>query len=351
MLEPDRWNPDAAQLAAYVARVGGPANLPLHERERLIVHICQHREPMLGFLLKNQTSWFEGAFDVEAIPALRLTRWFEQPAFSSARTIHELLETLGGASYAKLDFRLDAMRGRPIIVADNLGGPYCLIEGTHRCCEIVRLARRGEVPTETLPFVLGVCSSIQDYTPFLHGEAVAGARPWWVPVIEFLKGTLLTFSGTTSEGQLVGAVGRAWRRILQHVAQYPDEVFRMKPRDFERFIAGCYDHDGYQVTLTSASGDHGIDIIAEKPGVGVIRVMDQMKLYRPGNVVTAEEVRAFLWAASKRNATRCFITTTSTFAPQLLRDSTIEAEITRGFLDLRDASKTFAWLREIEKRT
>src|SRR5450755_3702179 len=110
MLEPGRWNPDAAQLAAYVASIGGPAHVPDDERQRLITRICQHREPMLGFLLKNPTSWFEGSFDVQTVGALRLTRWFEQPQFASARTIDELLESLGGASYAKLDFRLGAMR-------------------------------------------------------------------------------------------------------------------------------------------------------------------------------------------------------------------------------------------------
>jgi restriction system protein len=351
MLEPGRWNPEAAQLAADVAQIGGPDRLSPEDRRNLVDRICQHREPMLGFLLRNPTKWFAGSFDVDAIGALRLTSWFEQPHFANARTIDELLESLGGATYAKLDFRLDAMRGRPIIVSANLAGPYCLIEGTTRCCEVVRLARRGEAPSATTPFVLGVCPNIHEYTPFLRGAPISGARPWWVPVIDFLKGTLLNFAGGTQEGQLVAAVGNAWRRILQFVAQYPDEVFRMKPREFEQFIAGCYDHDGYSVTLTRASGDHGIDVIAEKPGVGSIRILDQVKQYKLGSPVTAEEVRAFLWAATKRNATKCFITTTSSFAPRLLQDSTIEEEINRGFLDLRDGAKTTAWLRELEKKT
>ena len=349
MLEPGRWNPDAAQLAAHVARVGGPSHLSREERQNLVTRICLHREPMLGFLLKNPATWFTGLLDVEAIGGLRLTRWFEKPEFANARTIDELLESPGGAIYAKLDFTIGTMRGRPIMAAEDLAGPYCLVEGTTRCCEIVRLARAGEMVGAAIPVVLCVCPTIDKYTPFMDGVAIDGAKPWWVPVVEFLKGTLLTFApGKTKEGQLVTAVGNAFRRMLQHVAQYPDEVFRMTPREFEQFVAGYYEHDGYNVTLTPASGDYGRDVIAEKPGVGTIRVLDQVKQYKPGHVVTADEVRAFLFVADRDDATKCFITTTSTFAPRLMADKLIAPEIKKGFLELRTGTETVAWLRELE---
>jgi hypothetical protein len=177
LLEPSR-NPGAGALAAQIASVGGFAHLSPQSREELRAHICRIREPMIGFFLRNPTTWVEGTFDVEAIGSLRVTSWFEQPGYANARTIDELLESVGGASYAKLDFRIEAMRGRPIIVGPDMDGPYCVIEGSHRCCEIVRLARRGEVPTRTLPFVLGICPDVHEYTSFRGGVAVGGVKPW-----------------------------------------------------------------------------------------------------------------------------------------------------------------------------
>jgi restriction system protein len=170
-----------------------------------------------------------------------------------------------------------------------------------------------------------------------------------VPAVEFLKGTILTFAGTSRDGQLVEAVGNAWRRMLQTLARNPREVFAMSPRDFEEFVAGCYDQDGYTVTLTPSSGDLGRDVIAEKRGVGTIRVLDQVKQYKPGHLVTAEEVRAFLFVAGEDRATKCFITTTSKFAPRLMRDRLIAPKVKQGFLELRDGQTTTAWLRELQR--
>jgi restriction system protein len=179
---------------------------------------------------------------------------------------------------------------------------------------------------------------------------VGGVKPWWVPSVDFLKGALLTFAGKTAEGQLVAAVGSAWRRILKALAQHPEEFLRMAPRDFEQFIAGCYDRDGYTVTLTPASGDLGRDVIAEKPSVGTIRILDQVKRFKPGHLVTADDVRAFLFVAREDRATKCFITTTSDFAPLLVSDRLIAPYIESAFLELRSRERTIAWLRELEEK-
>jgi restriction system protein len=170
-----------------------------------------------------------------------------------------------------------------------------------------------------------------------------------LPVI--LKGAILTFDSETSEGQLVAAVGGAWLRILEFLVREPDAVLQMSPRDWEQFIAGCYDSDGYSVTLTPPSGDYGRDVIAEKPGVGTIRVLDQVKRYKPGHLVTAEEVRAFLFVAQADKATKGFITTTSDFAPRLLDDPFIAPLVSSGFLEPRPREKTLAWLKDLSKRT
>src|SRR5208282_5854203 len=89
------------------------------------------------------------------------------------------------------------------------------------------------------------------------------------------------------------------------------------------FVAGAYEREGYEVVLTPRSADLGRDLIATKPGVGEIRIFDQVKRYAPHRVVPAEEVRAFLWVVHAGKASKGFITTTSTFAPKLLEDDYI----------------------------
>jgi len=51
-----------------------------------------------------------------------------------------------------------------------------------------------------------------------------------------------------------------------------------------------------EVTLTPRSGDYGRDVIAIKKGIGTIRVIDQVKAYKPGHLVGANDVRALLGA-------------------------------------------------------
>jgi restriction system protein len=58
----------------------------------------------------------------------------------------------------------------------------------------------------------------------------------------------------------------------------------------KEIIAGAYHRSGFdEVILTPRSGDHGRDVIAIKKGIGSIRVIDQVKAYKPGHLVTAVE--------------------------------------------------------------
>ncbi|MBI2360629.1 MAG: restriction endonuclease [Deltaproteobacteria bacterium] len=68
-------------------------------------------------------------------------------------------------------------------------------------------------------------------------------------------------------------------------------------RKLEEIIAGAYEREGWpEVVLTPRSGDRGRNVIATKPGIGSIRIIDQVKAYAPDHPVTADEVRAVLGA-------------------------------------------------------
>jgi restriction system protein len=65
------------------------------------------------------------------------------------------------------------------------------------------------------------------------------------------------------------------------------------------------------------TSDHGRDVIAVKRGLGFVRVIDQVKAYKPTHLVTADDVRALIGVLHGDGASKGFLTTTSDFAPRL----------------------------------
>ncbi len=63
-------------------------------------------------------------------------------------------------------------------------------------------------------------------------------------------------------------------------------------------------------------------VIAEKRGLGVVRVIDQVKAYKPTHLVSAN-VRALMGVLHTDGASKGFVTTTSDFAPRLREDPLI----------------------------
>lgn len=159
---------------------------------------------------------------------------------------------------------------------------------------------------------------------------------------------LLTFGGRDTEGQLVEAVALPWFEILQIIQRDPRAAFEIDPRKWEEIIAGAYRHAGFdEVILTPRSGDKGRDVIATKRGVGSIRIFDQVKAYKPGHVVTAEEVRAMLGVITGAdNVSKGVVTTTSEFAPRLIDDPYISKYIPYR-LELKPREILLPWLKEV----
>jgi restriction system protein len=97
----------------------------------------------------------------------------------------------------------------------------------------------------------------------------------------------------TAEGQIIEAVTIPWFEIIKHIVKDTDAIFQISPRKWEEIIAGAYTEAGFdEVTLTPRSRDYGRDVIAVKRGIGTVRVIEEVKRYKPGNLVTAKDVRA-----------------------------------------------------------
>ena len=143
-----------------------------------------------------------------------------------------------------------------------------------------------------------------------------------------VRGTLTVFSSTalllqsvivpgtkSAEGQLIQAVALPWFEIIELLKNDPSIVYKIPPQKWEEIIAGAYKKAGFdEVILTPRSGDYGRDVIAVKRGLGSVRVIDQVKAYKPDHLVTADDVRALMGVLQGDSASKGFLTTTSDFA-------------------------------------
>jgi len=109
------------------------------------------------------------------------------------------------------------------------------------------------------------------------------------PTPQLLTQTVIVPGVRTNEGTLIEAVTIPWFEIIELLNKDPNAAFQIPARTWEEIIAGAYRKAGFdEVTLTPRSGDHGRDVIAIKKAFGSVRVIDQVKAYKPGHLVTAE---------------------------------------------------------------
>jgi restriction system protein len=159
-----------------------------------------------------------------------------------------------------------------------------------------------------------------------------------------IQATIVVLGERTNEGQLVEAITIPWFEIVREVGRNPNFLYELDWRKMEELIAGAYKREGWpQVELTPRSGDKGRDVIATRPGFGAIRIIDQVKAYRPGLKVPADDVRALLGVLTReQNVSKGIVTTTSTFAPG------VEDEMKPFMpnrLELKDGPRLVEWLK------
>ncbi len=136
--------------------------------------------------------------------------------------------------------------------------------------------------------------------------------------------TVIIPGAAVSEGRLIEAVAIPWFDIIALLKENPSIAYQISPDKWEEIVAGAYKRSGFdEVTLTPRSGDYGRDVIAVKKGIGHVRVIDQVKAYKPGHLVTANDVRALMGVLQGDGASKGFLTTTSDFAPKIKDDPLI----------------------------
>lgn len=153
-----------------------------------------------------------------------------------------------------------------------------------------------------------------------------------------------------SEGTIITAVSLPWFDIINCIEKDPGIIFQLSAEKWEEMIAGAYAQAGFdKVILTPRSGDLGRDVIAIKKGLGEVRIIDQVKAYKPGHLVTANDVRALMGVLQNDGASKGFLTTTSDFAPKISDDPLITPFIPQR-LELINGDSLILRLQELAKK-
>lgn len=180
---------------------------------------------------------------------------------------------------------------------------------------------------------------VETHAEFLRKEAAG-----------ILMQALIVPGDKTKEGLLIEAVALPWFEIVKLIRREPDAIYSIHWRKWEEIVAGAYAEQGWEVVLTPRSGDKGRDVIATLGGFGSIRFFEQVKAYRPGHLVTADDVWTMIGVLDgERNVSKGIVTTTSDFAPGIEQDERFKRYIPYR-LELKPKDRLIEWLADIEAR-
>jgi len=163
-----------------------------------------------------------------------------------------------------------------------------------------------------------------------------------------LQTRIVNLGQSVERGQIVAATTPSWLALRKEVLADPSlmEWFPKWHRKFEEFVAGGYFASRWSdVTLSPRSHDGGFDIAARKRGR---QILDEAKAFKPSLLVDNHIVRAALGLLIEHESIdQVRVTTTSSFAPMVLRDFD---HLIPDKLKLRDQRQLLRWLSSIGSR-
>ena len=176
----------------------------------------------------------------------------------------------------------------------------------------------------------------------------AGLRVAELSAYTILLRASIVLGPRNQDGRQVCSLADPWLEIVRLISRDTSALFTIPWDKMEELIAGAYVKAGYSVTLTPRSGDLGRDVIAEKPEVGRIRLLESVKAYKAGHLVQHDDVRALIGVMSLDDATHGVVTTTSDFAPGITNDRLIKKALAKN-LELRNGAQLIPFLESIAK--
>ena len=108
--------------------------------------------------------------------------------------------------------------------------------------------------------------------------------------------------------------------LIEELKSSPDNLFKIKPREFERLIAKLLENFGWDVELTKETRDGGRDILALMDnGISQHLCLVETKRYRKDRPVGIELIRGLWGTLCDEEATSAMLVTTSYFSPEAIK--------------------------------
>ena len=153
---------------------------------------------------------------------------------------------------------------------------------------------------------------------------------WWeqyavraesVPTLLDANGEAL-HSGAAGYTPLLVHASDISEELIRALATRPELMHQLTPRKFEELVAELLCRRGFDVSLTPATGDGGVDIIAAlTSSLGSFLFYVECKKYRPGRPVGVSIVRELFGVVQAGRATGGILVTSSSFTRGALQFS------------------------------
>ena len=118
-----------------------------------------------------------GELDSSELSNLRIMNYGPHTRLAPTRTLSAFAEKLDaqqaqpgedgfGENYriVRATFRFESVRGRPILVAETVSGPFTLLEGYTRLTVMTSMWRAGKIDSKPIPILLGVCPRLKEWS-------------------------------------------------------------------------------------------------------------------------------------------------------------------------------------------
>jgi restriction system protein len=203
-------------------------------------------------------------------------------------------------------------------------------------------------------------SNLYEYKPISDTMAWGATEVWrartcqtcgWWKIARYFddpEGNLSIVSRSAAAGSLkqldLTNLDTPLNEVREFLAARYDSRFDLNPYLFEKTVASVFEDIGYEVLVTSRSGDDGIDVLLFKSNevIGV-----QVKRYRER--IKVSQIRELLGALVVNNLTKGMFVTTSQF--QSGATKTVAKAANRGFeIELVDGLSFFDALRIVQRQ-
>lgn len=134
--------------------------------------------------------------------------------------------------------------------------------------------------------------------------------------------------------------------LIKKIAKNPELIYRIHPRKFEEIIAEIFLKKGFEVKLTKATRDKGIDIIAIHNQMNIkTKYIIECKRYAKEKKISLGIVQRLLGVKKSEGANKAILATTSTFT----KDAQNCAKHNLWDLDLKDYNEVMSWIINYNK--